>query len=52
VNFDNSDSPANTPAASHQRPSPLSASRTSAHNIATANGISAVSGETLAINSP
>ena len=52
VNFDNSESPAKTPAASHQRPSPLSVSRTSAQSIATANGISAVSGETLAINSP
>ena len=52
VNFDNSASPPNTPAASHQRPSPLSLSRTSAHSIATANGISAMSGETLAINSP
>ena len=52
VNFDSSASPANTPAASHQRPSPLSLSRISAHTIATANGISATSGETLAINSP
>src|SRR5260221_13953099 len=52
VNFDNSESPANRPAASHQRPSPLSSSRTSAHTIATANGISAMSGETLAISSP
>src|ERR1700737_3118760 len=52
VSFDNSASPANTPAASHQRPSPLSLSRISAHIMATANGISATSGETLAISSP
>ncbi len=52
VNLDNSESPANAPAASHQRPSPLSWSRISAHTIATANGISATSGETFAINSP
>ena len=52
VNFDSSASPANTPAASHQRPSPLSLSRTSAHIMATANGISAMSGETLAISRP
>ena len=52
VNFDNSASPANRPAASHQRPSPLSLSRTSDHSIAAANGISAVSGATLAINNP
>ncbi len=52
VNFDNSASPANSPAASHQRALPLSASRTSAHSIATANGIIATSGDTLAINSP
>ena len=52
VNFDSSASPANTPAASHQRPSPLSLSRINAHTIATANGISATSGETLAISSP
>ncbi len=52
VNFDSSDSPPNTPAASHQRWSPLSASRTSDQIVATANGISAVSGATFAINSP
>src|SRR5450755_2653691 len=52
VNFDSSPSPANTPAASHQRASLLSLSRTSAHAIATANGISATSGETLAISNP
>ena len=52
VNFDSSASPANSPAASHQRPSPLSLSRTSDHSIATANGISAVSGATLAIKQP
>src|SRR5712672_571159 len=52
VNFDNSASPANTPAANHQRASPLSLSRISAHTIATANGISATSGETFAISSP
>ena len=52
VNFDSSDSPANSPAASHQRPSLLCASRTSDHSIATENGISAVSGATLAINNP
>ena len=52
VNFDSSASPANRPAASHQRASPLSWSRTSDHSIATANGISAVSGATLAISSP
>src|ERR1700686_5053295 len=47
VNFDSSASPANTPAASHQRASSLSLSRINAHTIATANGISATSGETL-----
>src|ERR1700682_4020088 len=52
VNFDSSANPANTPAASHQRASPLSSSRTSAHTIATANGISATSGATLAISNP
>ena len=52
VNFDSSASPPNTPAASHQRPSPLSCRRTSAHSIATANGIIATSGATLAISSP
>ena len=52
VNFDSSASPANRPAASHQRPSLLSVSLTSDQIIATANGISAVSGETFAINSP
>src|SRR5216684_1086676 len=50
VNFDSSANPANTPAASHQRASLLSLSRTSAHSMAVANGISATSGETLAIN--
>ena len=43
VNFDSSASPAKAPAASHQRASPLSFSRTSAQTIATANGISATS---------
>ena len=52
VNFDSSASPANRPAASHQRASLLSRKRTSAHTIATANGISATSGATLAISSP
>src|SRR5205807_10476908 len=52
VNFDSSASPANRPAASHQRPPLLSVSRTSDQIIAAANGISAVSGETFAINSP
>ena len=52
VNLDSSASPANTPAASHQRGSPLSWSRVSAHHIATENRISATSGETLAISSP
>src|ERR1700694_2114884 len=52
VNFDSSASPANTPAASHQRPSPLSLNRMSAQTIATANGISATAGETLAISKP
>ena len=52
VNFDSIASPANKPAASHQRASLLSWSRTSAHSIATANGISATSGDTLAISSP
>ena len=52
VNLESSASPANRPAASHQRPSPLSFNLTSAHSIATANGISATSGETLAISSP
>src|SRR6266852_5940081 len=52
VNFDSSANPANTPAASHQRGSLLSLSRISAHTIATANGISATSGETLAISNP
>ena len=39
VNFDSSASPANRPAASHQRGLPLSCSRTSDHSIATAQGI-------------
>ena len=52
VNFDSSANPANTPAASHQRGLPLSLTRINAHIIATANGISATSGETLAISSP
>ena len=52
VNFDSIASPANRPAASHQRGLPLSCSRTSDHSIATANGIIAVSGATFAINSP
>src|ERR1700753_3766015 len=52
VNFDNKARPANMPAASHQRASPLSLSRTSAHHIATANGIRATSGATLAISRP
>ena len=52
VNFDSSASPAKSPAASHQRGLPLSCSRTSAHSIATANGIIAVSGATFAISSP
>src|SRR4051812_44084477 len=46
VNFDNSAKPANAPAGSHQRAFSLCASRTSAHTIATANGISATSGAT------
>src|ERR1700681_3808118 len=52
VNFDSSASPANTPAASHQRASPLSLNRMSAQTIATANVISATSGESLAISKP
>ncbi len=52
VNFASSERPAKRPAASHQRPSPLSSSRTSDHSMATANGISAVSGATLAISKP
>src|SRR4051812_14819815 len=52
VNFDNSASPAKTPAASHHLPLPLSFSRTRAHIVASANGISATSGETLAISNP
>ncbi len=51
VNFDSSARPPNMPAASHQRWSLLSASRTSDQIIATVNGISAVSGATFAINS-
>ena len=52
VNFDSSASPPNTPASSHQRPSPVSATRTSDHSMARANGISATSGATLAISNP
>jgi hypothetical protein len=52
VNFDNAANPAKTPAASHHRALPLSASRTSAHAMAVTNRTSGTSGDTLVINSP